>query len=322
MASIAPLSGCSESPRVILTWVSRTCRLPSSPLHKRLSKRLLRSHHRLLNTITISARYCATMKTLRKLLRALTERSLLTVIMLRHGGRRVWCTLRHSQSLSRLQRTQESKSSLAWKNSRAGRNGLELQGEPSVGFSAPFYLSYQEQDNRPVFERYGALCARAMGYRSDGYRSAPPIFTSANTSRIRIRVVSTDIREHSVWFALIKGWLQHLDRKRFDIGIFSLTSSPDGETEWAKLHSDFFVSGSKSVQEWMESIAELNPSVLIYPAIGLDVMTLQLASLRLASTQITTWGHPGHVPDFRRSIFIFQARASSRPTPRNSIRRN
>ena len=171
-------------------------------------------------------------------------------------------------------------------------NGLELQGEQFVGFSAPFYLSYQEQDNRPVFERYGALCARAMEYRSDGYRSAPPIFTSANTSRIRIGVVSTDIREHSVWFALIKGWLQHLDRKRFDIGIFSLTSSPDGETEWAKLHSDFFVSGSKSVQEWMESIAELNPSVLIYPAIGLDVMTLQLASLRLASTQITTWGHP------------------------------
>ena len=169
--------------------------------------------------------------------------------------------------------------------------GRNLQGERFVGFDSPFYLSYQEQDNRPIFERYGSLCARAMEYVVDGRRALPRAARSV-LGRMRIGVVSADIREHSVWFALIKGWFQHFDRNRFEIGIFSLTSTPDRETEWAELHADFFVSGPKSVQQWAESISALDPEVLIYPAIGLDVTTLQLASLRLAPTQINTWGHP------------------------------
>src|ERR1700733_260025 len=170
-------------------------------------------------------------------------------------------------------------------------DGRYLQGENFFGFNSPFYLSYQEQDNRPIFERYGSLCVRAMGYALDG-RPASPSATRPVANRIRIGVISADIREHSVWFALIKGWFEHFDRKRFEIGIFSLTSTPDRETEWAELHADFFVSGPKSVQQWVESIFALDPAVLIYPAIGMDILTLQLASLRLAPTQVTTWGHP------------------------------
>jgi protein O-GlcNAc transferase len=170
-------------------------------------------------------------------------------------------------------------------------DGRELRGEHFVGFSSPFYLSYQERDNRPIFERYGSLCVRAMRYGLD-WRRASASGAQPPAGRLRIGIVSADIREHSVWFALIKGWLQHFDRRRFEIGIFSLTSAPDRETEWAELHADFFVSGPKSVQEWVESISALGPAVLIYPAIGMDVMSLQLASLRLAPTQINTWGHP------------------------------
>jgi protein O-GlcNAc transferase len=169
--------------------------------------------------------------------------------------------------------------------------GRLLQGEHFVGFNTPFYLTYQEQDNRPIFERYGSLCAQAMRYELDG-RRGPPRTTHQGTGRLRIGVVSADIREHSVWFALIKGWFEHFDRNRFEIGIFSLTSTPDSETEWAESHADFFVAGPKSVREWVESISALDPAILIYPAIGMDIVTLQLASVRLAPTQITTWGHP------------------------------
>jgi protein O-GlcNAc transferase len=170
--------------------------------------------------------------------------------------------------------------------------GRDLRGEQFVGFNSPFYLSYQELDNRPVFERYGALCARAMAYLGDGKRTAPPTAAAPARSRLRIGVVSKDVRDHSVWFALIKGWFEHFDRERFEIGIFSLTATPDRETEWAKSHADFFVEGPKSLQQWVESISALHPAVLIYPAIGMDPTTLQLASLRLAQTQVTTWGHP------------------------------
>jgi protein O-GlcNAc transferase len=170
-------------------------------------------------------------------------------------------------------------------------DGRDLRGEHFVGFNSPFYLTYQEQDNRAIFERYGCLCARVMRYALD-WRRASPSATRQVAGRLRIGVVSADIREHSVWFALIKGWLEHFDRRRFEIGIFSLHSRPDCETEWAQLHADFFVSGPKSVQQWVESISAHGPAVLVYPAIGMDIVTLQLASLRLAPTQITTWGHP------------------------------
>lgn len=171
-------------------------------------------------------------------------------------------------------------------------HGRNLQGEHFVGCDSPFYLSYQEQDNRPVFECYGSLCSQAMGFSFDGRHAALQSAAPHAQGRIRIGVVSTDIREHSVWFALIKGWFEHFDRKRFEIGAFSLTSTPDRETAWAELHSDFFVSGPKTVQQWVESISAVGPAVLIYPAIGMDVTTLQLASQRLAPTQINTWGHP------------------------------
>jgi protein O-GlcNAc transferase len=171
-------------------------------------------------------------------------------------------------------------------------DGRKLQGEDFVGSDSPFYLSYQEQNNRPVFECYGSLCCQAMGFSFDGRRAASPSAAPPAPGRIRIGIVSTDIREHSVWFALIKGWFEHFDRKRFEVGAFSLTSTPDRETDWAEVHSDFLVSGPKTVRQWAESISAVGPAVLIYPAIGMDVTTLQLASLRLAPTQINTWGHP------------------------------
>src|SRR5258708_7744448 len=170
-------------------------------------------------------------------------------------------------------------------------DGRDLRGEQFIGFNSPFYLTYQEQDNRPIFEEYGSLCARAMRYGLD-WRHTSPSATRKAAGRLRIGVVSADIREHSVWFALIKGWLEHFDRRRFEVGIFSLNSTLDSETEWAESQADFFVSGPKTVQQWVESISALSPAVLIYPAIGMDILTLQLASLRLAPRQITTWGHP------------------------------
>jgi protein O-GlcNAc transferase len=169
--------------------------------------------------------------------------------------------------------------------------GRVLQPEQFVGFNSLFYLSYQEQDNLPALKRYGSLCARAME-RSPDHRPAVPIVARPVSGRMRIGIVSADIRDHSVWFALIKGWLEHFDRNRFEIAIFSLPSTPDRETEWAKLHADSFVSGTKSIWQWVDSISELNPAALIYPAIGMDLLTSQLASLRLAPTQINAWGHP------------------------------
>jgi predicted O-linked N-acetylglucosamine transferase (SPINDLY family) len=43
---------------------------------------------------------------------------------------------------------------------------------------------------------------------------------------------------------------------------------------------------------WAHSIASRGLDILIYPEVGMDVMTVRLASMRLAPIQVAAWGHP------------------------------
>jgi predicted O-linked N-acetylglucosamine transferase (SPINDLY family) len=92
--------------------------------------------------------------------------------------------------------------------------------------------------------------------------------------------------------ALIKGWFQSFDPERFELIVFSLGHRADGETSWARSKSDVFVGGPKTLSQWVAAMREQNCEILLYPAVGLDPMTLKLASLRLAPVQINSWGHP------------------------------
>ena len=47
-----------------------------------------------------------------------------------------------------------------------------------------------------------------------------------------------------------------------------------------------------ALRQWAEAILAAQPDVLIYPEIGMDPMSLKLASLRLAPVQAASWGHP------------------------------
>ncbi len=166
----------------------------------------------------------------------------------------------------------------------------QTDGTQFVGKLHPSYLTYQEQSNLALLKPYGELCARAMKrwYERQQFLCAP----RAADQRIRIAFVSADIRMHSVWIAVIKGWLEKLDRTRFEVGVFCLNALQDSVTVWAKARVDFFVTGPMTLYQWVDSIRAENPAVLIYPAIGLDELSTQLASLRLAPMQVNSWGHP------------------------------
>jgi predicted O-linked N-acetylglucosamine transferase (SPINDLY family) len=164
------------------------------------------------------------------------------------------------------------------------------QGYQVVGSFQPFYLSYQEENNRDLLSRYGVLCARLMKswLDSQGFSTGK----SVTRKPARIGIVSGQIRNHSVWNSFVKGWFRHLDRKRFEILVFHLDPSQDDETAWARAHSAIFFQGGKTLHEWVNVILESQAEVLIYPEIGIDPMTVKLASLRLAPTQVAAWGHP------------------------------
>jgi predicted O-linked N-acetylglucosamine transferase (SPINDLY family) len=166
----------------------------------------------------------------------------------------------------------------------------DCDGLRFVGAQQPFFLTYQEEDNLPLLRPYGTVCVEAM-QRWFERQQFPALQPTAHT-RIRVGIVSADVRMHSVWMALIKGWIEYLDRERFEIVVFSLSERPDVVTDWARAHSERFVSGPKSLRQWVESIRAEAPQILIFPAVGLDQLTTQLACLRLAPTQVNAWGHP------------------------------
>lgn len=160
----------------------------------------------------------------------------------------------------------------------------------AVGTDQPFELAYQEEDNRPLLERYGRLCARLMEHWRTAQRL--PVPAAARQRPLRVAVVSAHLRNHSVWSAITRGWFEALDPRRIALCAFHLGVHEDNETEIAKTRSAYYERGPQDLSNWAASIARQAPDVIIYPEVGIDPMTVRLASLRLASVQVATWGHP------------------------------
>ena len=159
-----------------------------------------------------------------------------------------------------------------------------------VGLLQPFYLAYQELNNKEVLSKYGALCHRLMDHWQvqNNIQTIPP----SRNGKIRIGIVSDHIRNHSVWSAIIKGWVTNIDLDKFELHIFYLGQINDPETQFAKTQSTSFTQGNLSLRGWIDAIRDKGVDVLIYPEIGMNLLATQLANLRIASLQLTTWGHP------------------------------
>jgi protein O-GlcNAc transferase len=161
----------------------------------------------------------------------------------------------------------------------------------AVGSNQPFLLAYHPFNNRDLMRHYGGVCAEWMasmpGAESGVARAARP-----KDRKLRLGFVSAHIFDHSVWNAITKGWVAHLDKAKFEIVLFHLGHKSDSETDLARQLATTFVDKPNSLQTWVAAIRSAEPDVLIYPEIGMDAITAQLAALRLAPVQAVTWGHP------------------------------
>lgn len=160
----------------------------------------------------------------------------------------------------------------------------------AVGVQQPYYLAYQEGDHRELLARYGRLCTSLMA----GWQGASGLALPARITRaeMRIGIVSAHVHDHSVWNAIVKGWLSKLDRARYDLRLFHLGTANDAETAYAKTMVTHFSYGRTDWREWAPLILGHQLDVLIYPEIGMDPTTAKLASMRLAPVQAAAWGHP------------------------------
>lgn len=160
----------------------------------------------------------------------------------------------------------------------------------AVGYSQPYFLAYQEENNRALLSKYGALCCRLMKdwFDKKNFLSVPV----KTEGLVRVGIVSSHVFDHSVWRVLVKGWLQHYDRSKFEIHILCPGLYKDDETLLAQSQVTSFQNISTNLDVSVQTIMSKNFDVLIFPDIGMDPTTLRLGSLRLCPVQIASWGHP------------------------------
>jgi protein O-GlcNAc transferase len=166
-----------------------------------------------------------------------------------------------------------------------------------VGTVQPFLLAYQPFNNRELLKQYGAICARWMATMPAGGLRAKQSAAArrapfAGGRKLRIGIASAQISDHSVWNAITKGWVYNIDQTKFEVYLFQLNRKSDQETEHARRMVAHFEDRPTNLPAWVEAIAARDLDVLLYPDIGMDPLTVKLASLRLAPVQAASWGHP------------------------------
>jgi protein O-GlcNAc transferase len=162
----------------------------------------------------------------------------------------------------------------------------------AAGSLQPFLLAYQGFNDRELQCIYGDLINKIMSRRYPEYSERPPVSVPLSGEKIRVGIVSGYFYRHSNWKIPIKGWVENIDGNRFSLYGYYTGKAKDAETDAARRYFDKFVEDVFYFEELCKLISRDRLHVLIYPEIGMDPLTLRIASLKLAPVQCASWGHP------------------------------
>jgi protein O-GlcNAc transferase len=162
----------------------------------------------------------------------------------------------------------------------------------AVGSMQPFYLAYQGFNDRELQQLYGELVCQTMASKYPQFADHPAMPPISSEEPLRIGIVSGYFYLHSNWKIPIKGWVENLDKKRISLYGYYTGIRKDKETDIARHSFIRFVEDIYSFEDLCKTIRQDNLHILIYPEIGMDPMTAQLATVRLAPIQCSSWGHP------------------------------
>jgi predicted O-linked N-acetylglucosamine transferase (SPINDLY family) len=182
----------------------------------------------------------------------------------------------------------------------------------AVATNTPFYLAYYDRNNKKILQCYGSMVTRLMEkWRSELNLEAP---LRVETERARIGIFTHHVIDHSVWNAITKGIITNLPRGSFEIFLYYPEPDSDHETSEASRLVDRFMQRQQTLEAWYRDIFIDDLDILIYPDIGMRTLSTQLAGLRLAPTQLATWGHP-ETTGLPTIDFYISAQAFEPPDP-------
>jgi len=169
-----------------------------------------------------------------------------------------------------------------------GEGGSVGELAAAVGSNQPFFLAYQQQNDRELQALYGEAVCRIMAENFPSPAQTP----RRSGGPVRVGIVSGFFRWHTVWKLFIKGWAGRLDRRKFQVFGYHTGTVRDAATMASARLCEHFVQGPLPAERWRETILADSPDVLIYPEVGMDATAGWLAAQRLAPTQCAAWGHP------------------------------
>lgn len=156
-----------------------------------------------------------------------------------------------------------------------------------------FYLAYHNQDDRPIMEEQRRLFRARL---QDLTFVSPHVpswhLHGASGKRIRVGFISELLRNHTIG-RLNRGFIRHLDRKRFEVVIIHMMKGIRDEfSHEIDRMADAVVTLPVHMKSQQQAVADLKLDVLYYTDIGMSPSTYFLAYARLAPVQATTLGHP------------------------------
>jgi predicted O-linked N-acetylglucosamine transferase (SPINDLY family)/glycosyltransferase involved in cell wall biosynthesis len=162
--------------------------------------------------------------------------------------------------------------------------------ENGVGYRQPYEIAYFDQNNKRWLAAYGrAICTGLKRWQKE--HNIPVPKARVIDGPIRVGIVMGFFFNHSVWNALVKGWMMASPKQDIEFHAFYTRPIVDKETERAKGYATAFHSAPKVLKDWAQTISDSKCDVLIYPEIGMEPVTLKLAAMRLAPVQVGSWGH-------------------------------
>jgi predicted O-linked N-acetylglucosamine transferase (SPINDLY family) len=181
-----------------------------------------------------------------------------------------------------------------WRTGLEGLIALDVAEQPwraplieTLTSTPNFHRHYLDADLRDDQTRYGALLTRWSG---QALPATPPP-RGSGAAKKRVCFASAHLRAHTV-ARLFRGWIEHLDRERYDVVTAFLGAVPDDTTAAIARCAGRHLGPHYRWQDWHEALAHAELDALIWLDIGMDGLTQLLAPQRYAPWQAVAWGHP------------------------------
>jgi protein O-GlcNAc transferase len=153
------------------------------------------------------------------------------------------------------------------------------------------YLQYQGYNDLEFQKQYGQFVHRLVAAKYPEWvdkRAMPPL---SKDGKIRIGYISNCL-QYDVAGDLLIGWLRNCDQQNFEVYCYYLDSQIDQQTLHYRTCCDKFYHIPNGLEAVSRQILADQLHILVFPDIGRYALITQIAALRLAPVQCTTWAHP------------------------------